>query len=257
MLYAEIGPAGRTQRSFAMTRLLSRLSGDVEPDEDRHDRERRDIVDAVLRICSEGLVDERCAMVAALLPPLGPPGAEALDHPALAAHEQLSRLATTLQLKTNTLPAEKDAVHRAMLPGLLCNLGKKHEEGGYTGCRNTRFHIFPGSSLFRKGPQCVMAAELVQTTKLYAREVARIDPAWVERLAAHLIKRTHTEPHWDKDAGQVFAYENNGEGTLTLVLVKTKAQEPFPPGSLLQYITPERDKEISELAKGSSLELPG
>ncbi|MEK6703736.1 MAG: ATP-dependent RNA helicase HrpA, partial [Planctomycetota bacterium] len=124
-----------------------------------------------------------------------------------STHEQLSRLATTLDLKANTLPAEKDAVHRAMLTGLLCNLGKKHEEGGYTGCRNTRFHIFPGSSLFRKGPQFVMAAELVQTTKLYAREVARIDPAWVERLAAHLIKRTHTEPHWDKDAGQVFAYE--------------------------------------------------
>ncbi len=124
-----------------------------------------------------------------------------------STHQQLARLAATLDLRPNTVPAEKDAVHRAMLTGLLCNLGKKHEEGGYTGCRNIRFHIFPGSSLFRKGPQFVMAAELVHTTKLYAREVAKVDPVWVERIGAHLIKRAYSEPHWDKDVGQVFAFE--------------------------------------------------
>jgi len=90
----------------------------------------------------------------------------------------------------------------------LGNLGLKSEEGsGYLGARDVRFHIHPGSNLVRKAGRWVMAAELVETSRLYARCVARIDPAWVERVGAHLLRKSWSDPRWEKKAGQVVALE--------------------------------------------------
>src|SRR5436305_1041763 len=82
-------------------------------------------------------------------------------------------------------PAKYDAIHRALLAGLLSNVGFKSDQYEYTGARGTKFAIFPGSGLFKSKPKWVMAAEVVETTKLYARTVAKIQPEWAERLAEH------------------------------------------------------------------------
>ncbi|MBA4681629.1 MAG: ATP-dependent RNA helicase HrpA, partial [Pseudomonas sp.] len=99
------------------------------------------------------------------------------------------------------------AVHKAILAGLLSQIGQKTEEGDYLGARQRRFWIHPSSVIGRKKPNWIMAAELVETTKLFARMVAKIEPDWIEPLAAHLVKKNHLEPHWEKKRGQVVAYE--------------------------------------------------
>nr|WP_100549965.1 MULTISPECIES: ATP-dependent RNA helicase HrpA [unclassified Pseudomonas] len=99
------------------------------------------------------------------------------------------------------------AVHKAILAGLLSQIGQKTEEGDYLGARQRRFWIHPSSVIGRKKPNWVMAAELVETTKLFARMVAKIEPDWIEPLAAHLVKKNHLEPHWEKKRGQVVAFE--------------------------------------------------
>ncbi|HET6214560.1 MAG TPA: ATP-dependent RNA helicase HrpA [Micromonosporaceae bacterium] len=105
-------------------------------------------------------------------------------------------------------PAESEAVHRALLAGLLSHIGLyEPEKREYAGARNARFAIFPGSALFKKQPRWVMAAELVETSRLWARIVARIEPEWAEELAEHLVKRSYSEPHWEKKQGAVLAYE--------------------------------------------------
>ncbi|WP_349571887.1 ATP-dependent RNA helicase HrpA [Azotobacter salinestris] len=99
------------------------------------------------------------------------------------------------------------AVHKAILSGLLSQVGQKTEEGDYLGARQRRFWIHPSSVIGRKKPVWVMAAELVETTKLFARMVAKIEPDWIEPLAGHLVKKNHFEPHWEKKRGQVVAFE--------------------------------------------------
>ena len=99
------------------------------------------------------------------------------------------------------------AVHKAILSGLLSQIGQKTEDGDYLGARQRRFWIHPSSVIGRKKPTWVMAAELVETTKLFARQVAKIEPDWIEPLAGHLIKKNHFEPHWEKKRGQVVAFE--------------------------------------------------
>ncbi|MBC9251582.1 ATP-dependent RNA helicase HrpA [Pseudomonas alcaligenes] len=99
------------------------------------------------------------------------------------------------------------AVHKAILSGLLSQIGQKTEDGDYLGARQRRFWIHPSSVIGRKKPTWVMAAELVETTKLFARQVAKIEPDWIEPLAGHLMKKNHFEPHWEKRRGQVVAFE--------------------------------------------------
>lgn len=123
------------------------------------------------------------------------------------AHRQLSLICRELQLTVNKEPADYLRMHKAILSGLLSQIGHKAEEGDYQGARQRRFWIHPSSGIGRKRPQWVMAAELVETTKLYARMVAKIEPDWIEPLAGHLIKKNHFEPHWEKKRGQVVAYE--------------------------------------------------
>jgi ATP-dependent helicase HrpA len=99
-------------------------------------------------------------------------------------------------------------VHTSLLAGLLSHLGMKDlEKPEYLGARGARFAIFPGSALFRKSPKWVMAAELVETSRLWGRMVARIEPEWAERLAGHLVKRQYSEPHWEATQGSVMAAE--------------------------------------------------
>ncbi len=110
-----------------------------------------------------------------------------------------------------------DAVHRALLPGLLGNLGNKSAENDYLGARNRRFMIFPGSSQFKKKPKWLMAGELIETSRLYAHNVARIDPEWALLAAQHLVKRNYFEPHYSASRGQVMAFERVSLYGLVLV----------------------------------------
>ncbi|WP_431192982.1 ATP-dependent RNA helicase HrpA [Vibrio vulnificus] len=121
---------------------------------------------------------------------------------------QIHQSMREMEFKLNSEPGSYDAVHSAILTGLLSHIGMKDQEKNeYHGARNARFHIFPGSGLFKKQPKWVMSAELVETSKLWGRIIAKIQPEWVEPLAKHLIKRSHSEPHWSKKQAAVMAYE--------------------------------------------------
>ncbi|MDQ6963108.1 MAG: ATP-dependent RNA helicase HrpA [Mariprofundaceae bacterium] len=104
-------------------------------------------------------------------------------------------------------PATSDQIHRSLLAGLLSHIGVLDEEKRYLGAHNLKFSPFPGSSLYKKPPKWLVAAELVETSKLFARTIAKIDPAWLEDLAPHLLKRAYSEPHWSAKRAQVAAYE--------------------------------------------------
>lgn len=123
------------------------------------------------------------------------------------AHRQLTLICRELKLTLNKEPADYPRVHKALLSGLLSQIGQKSEDGDYLGARQRRFWIHPSTVIAKKRPQWIMAAELVETTKLFARMVAKIDPDWLEPLAGHLVKKNHLEPHWEKKRGQVVAYE--------------------------------------------------
>ncbi len=123
-------------------------------------------------------------------------------------HSQLRQVAKSLGMTPNTTPATPDAVHQALLAGLLSHLGLKDgDRREYLGARNARFSLAPSSALFKRQPKWVMAAELVETNRLWGREAARIEPEWAERLAGHLVKRSYSEPHWEKDRASAVALE--------------------------------------------------
>ena len=105
------------------------------------------------------------------------------------------------------LQQQNDAIHQAILSGLLSHLGQLDENREYKGARGTRFYIFPGSGLAKKSPKWLMAAELVETSRLFARMAAKIEQQWIEPLAQHLTKHNYSEPHWEKKQGAVMAYE--------------------------------------------------
>ena len=128
--------------------------------------------------------------------------------------QQIRRTARTLGIGLNKQPADPQAVHTALLTGLLSHIGLRDERSSdprrrheYLGARGARFAIAPGSALFKKNPSWVMVAELVETNRLWGRTAATIQPEWVEPLAAHLVKRTYAEPHWEKKRGSAVAYE--------------------------------------------------
>ena len=123
-------------------------------------------------------------------------------------HSQLRQIVKSLGMSVNDQPADPQRVHTALLAGLLSHLGMlDQQKREYLGARGAKFAIFPGSALFKKPPRWVMAAELVETSRLWGRIVARIEPEWVERLAEHLVKRTYSEPHWEARQGAVMATE--------------------------------------------------
>ncbi|MDW4911216.1 ATP-dependent RNA helicase HrpA [Streptomyces sp. ADMS] len=143
-------------------------------------------------------------------------------------YTQLRTVARQLGIHPNEDDAPEQSVHVSLLAGLLSHIGMKDVKttagtgastttgdsarnasvkNEYVGARNAKFAIFPGSALFKKPPRFVMSAELVETSRLWARVNARIEPEWVEPLAEHLLKRTYSEPHWEKDQAAVMAYE--------------------------------------------------
>ena len=123
-------------------------------------------------------------------------------------HSQLRRTVRTLDLAHDSASADPATVSQALLAGLLSHIGLRDPAArDYIGARGARFAIVPGSSLFKKPPQLVMAAELVETSRLWGRMVGRIEPEWAERAGADLVKRTYSEPHWEKKRGSVVAYE--------------------------------------------------
>ncbi|QBI19774.1 ATP-dependent RNA helicase HrpA [Egibacter rhizosphaerae] len=123
-------------------------------------------------------------------------------------HAQLRELVREQDLAWNDSPADPGQVHRALLSGLLGQIGVRQREAReYQGPRNTRFAIWPGSAVAKSPPTYVMAGELVETSRLWARVVARIEPEWAEELGGHLVARSHSEPWWDRERGAAVAYE--------------------------------------------------
>ena len=144
-------------------------------------------------------------------------------------HQQLYGLVTEMGLRPNEEPASYEPLHRALLTGLLGNLGIKQEDQSWLGARNRRFYIFPGSGLFKKGPKWLIAAELVETARLYARTVAKIDPDWIEPAARHLVRRSYSEPHWEKRVAQVAATERVTLYGLPIVVGRRVNYGPLDP----------------------------
>ncbi|MFE1575063.1 ATP-dependent RNA helicase HrpA [Streptomyces fradiae] len=162
-------------------------------------------------------------------------------------YSQLRTVAKQMGIHLNEDDAGDQRIHVSLLAGLLSHVGMKDvkttgAESGkpsgkneYLGARNAKFAIFPGSALFRKPPLFVMSAELVETSRLWARVNARIEPEWIEPLAGHLLKRTYSEPHWEKDQAAVMAYEK-----VTLYGVPIVAQRKVNYGR----IDPEVSREL-------------
>ena len=124
-----------------------------------------------------------------------------------ALHRQLRLAVQGLGWRLGGEDAAPERIHQALLPGLLGQLGLRTERKDYLGARSLRFHIFPGSGVFGSDPPWVMAAEIVETSRVYARTVAAIDPRWIEGAAAHLLRRRHEEPHWRRKQGRVVVRE--------------------------------------------------
>jgi ATP-dependent helicase HrpA len=138
--------------------------------------------------------------------------------------------------KENELPGTYDAIHQALLSGLLGNLGCKADESGYyLGARGIRYLIHPSSPLQKKAGKWIMAAEITETTRLFGRCVARIEPDWLEKVGAHLIKRSYFDAHWEKKAMQVAGWERT---TLYGVVINPKRRIHYGP------LAPAESREI-------------
>ena len=173
-----------------------------------------------------------------------PPEAKQLTSSENAGDQDLSAKLKQKQLDKKQhraqIRAAKEAgyeqIHRALLTGLIANVGMKSPDGNdYTGARGSRFHLFPASALFKAKPKWVMAAELVETTKLYARDVAAIQPEWIEQEAPHLVRYHYFEPHWEQKRGEVIASER-----VTLYGLTVLPRRPVSYGR----IAPEEAREI-------------
>ncbi len=142
-------------------------------------------------------------------------------------HQQLHAQVAEMGMRANEQPATYEQIHKALLCGLLGNIGMKSVESNeYLGARGIKFIIAPNSVLAKKGSKWVMAGELVETHRLYARCVARIEPEWLEEVGTHLIKRHYFDPHWEKKAAQVSAFERS---TLHGLLLNAKKRVHYGP----------------------------
>jgi ATP-dependent helicase HrpA len=145
-------------------------------------------------------------------------------------HQQIRGQMHEMGYKESNNETSNEAIHSALLSGLLSHVGSRDKESEYLGARNSRFMIFPGSGLFKKRPKWVMAAELVETSRLYARGVATIQPEWIEKVAPQqLLKRNYSEAHWEKKRGQVAAFEKVTLFGITLVPRRKVNFSPIDP----------------------------
>lgn len=150
-------------------------------------------------------------------------------------HSQLLNQCNEVKYKINTTVAGYDAIHQAILSGLLSHAGLKNEDGEYQGARNNIFSIFPGSNLRKKRPLWIMAAEMLETQRHYGLTVAQIDPLWLERQASHLIKKSYFEAHWEKRPAQIAAYEKS---TLYGLVINPRKKINYGP------VNPELSREL-------------
>jgi ATP-dependent helicase HrpA len=145
-------------------------------------------------------------------------------------HGQLLEIVEEMEFKLNDKEANYEQIHKALLAGLLGNIGfKDGESDSYAGARGIRFHIAPGSTLKKTRPKWVMAAELVDTTKLYARCVAKIEPDWIEPLARSLTQSHYSDPRWDRKLAQVAAWERLSLYGLTIIPKRRVHYGPINP----------------------------
>lgn len=151
-------------------------------------------------------------------------------------HQQLHAMVGELGWKENQLPGTFEAIHKALLTGLLGNIGCKSDESGYyLGARGIRYLIHPSSPLQKKGGKWIMAGEITETTKLFGRCIARIEADWLEKVGAHLIRRTYFDPHWEKKGMQVSGWERT---TLYGVVINPKRRIHYGP------LAPSESREI-------------
>ncbi|QYK02984.1 ATP-dependent RNA helicase HrpA [Shewanella psychrotolerans] len=144
-------------------------------------------------------------------------------------YTQLRQAVHDLKWKLNSEPADHELLHKSLLTGLLSHIGFKDKDNEYLGARNRKFFVFPGSPLAKKGPKWIMAAEMTETSRLFARCCAKIQPEWVEPLAAHLIKKNYVEPHFEAKQGSVVALENQQLYGLTIVNRRRTQYGPINP----------------------------
>ncbi len=144
-------------------------------------------------------------------------------------YTQLKQAVHDLKWRLNSEPADYELLHRSLLSGLLSHVGFKDKDNEYLGARNRRFFVFPGSPLARKGPKWLMAAELTETSRLFARCCAKIQPEWIEPLAGHLVKKNYVEPHFEAKQASVVALENQVLYGLTIVNRRKTQFGPIKP----------------------------
>ena len=168
-------------------------------------------------------------------------------------HRQLLLMCQQMGFKINTQLASYEAVHRALLTGLLGHIGNKDEEGQFAGPRQRKFLLFPGSALAKKPPAWIMAAELVETSRLFARCVAKIEPHWVEQCAGALLKYNYSEPSWHKRQGQVMAFEQVSLYGLVLASKRKVAYGKIDPNVCQQLLVMEGLVQHNLLTKGQFL----
>lgn len=180
-------------------------------------------------------------------------------------HGQLCEAVAALHWKANATAATYEQVHRALLAGLLGNLGTRQpEDTQYTGTHSTCFILHPSSGLTRKPPRWAIVAEMVDTGRLYGRTAARVDPVWIEQIGAHLIQRSWGDPVWSKQAGQVIAYERGVIYGLVLYAqrrVNAGARDPVAARATLirealvqgNWLDPPDDRRLPFLAHNRAL----
>jgi ATP-dependent helicase HrpA len=144
-------------------------------------------------------------------------------------YAQLADRAAELGIVAQRQAASYAGVHRSLLAGFCTMVGTRGEEGEYLGTRGIRFHIFPGSPLVRRRPRWVMAANIVETSRVFARRVAEVEPQWIESAASHLLKREYLEPDWDEEREEVAARERIGFLGLTLSTNRVVNYGPIAP----------------------------
>ena len=208
-------------------------------------REWRELHRQLAEIAIEmGLVGKENAFRVRSLPVVRPHNAPQLMPSEKQGDQDLSAKLKQKQLDKKhhraDIRAQKEAgyeqIHRALLTGLIANVGMKSPDGNdYTGARGSRFHLFPASALFKSKPKWVMAAELTETSKLYARDVAAIQPEWIEQEAPHLMRYHYFEPHWEQKHGEVVASER-----VTLYGLTVLPRRPVAYGK----VAPEEAREL-------------
>ncbi|MCJ8271238.1 MAG: DUF3418 domain-containing protein, partial [Psychrosphaera sp.] len=150
-------------------------------------------------------------------------------------YAQMSQVVRELGFTINTQTPDYESVHVAMATGLLSHVGFKDKNSEYLGARNSKFFLFPASALCKKPPKWLMAAELVETSRLFGRIAAKIEPEWLEPISQHLVNRSYSEAHWEKKRGNVVAYEKQTLYGLTIVAKRAVNY---------QHIEPQECREI-------------